>query len=47
MTAFSCILGMYSEDVFTMILNIITPVVLILLGVIMPYLARSDKEKFK
>ena len=44
-TAFCCILGMYSDDPFTMILNIITPIVLTLLGLIMPYLAKREKAK--
>ncbi len=42
-TAFCCILGMYSDDVFTMALNIITPVVLTALGLIMPYLAKKER----
>jgi amino acid transporter len=44
-TAFCCILGMYSDDPFTMLLNIITPIVLTLLGLIMPYLAKREKSK--
>ena len=44
-TAFCCILGMYSDDPFTMLLNIITPIVLTLLGLIMPYLAKREREK--
>jgi L-asparagine transporter-like permease len=44
-TAFCCILGMYSDDPFTMVLNIITPIVLTLLGLIMPYLAKREKAK--
>lgn len=46
-TAISCLMGMYSEDFFTMMLNIITPIVLTLLGLIMPYLARREREKKK
>ncbi len=42
-TAFCCILGMYSDDPFTMALNIITPVVLTALGLIMPYLAKRER----
>ncbi len=39
-TAFACIGGMYSTDMFKLVLNIVTPFVLIGLGVIMPYLAK-------
>ena len=35
-TAACCILGMYDEDLFTMILNIAAPVVLVVLGIILP-----------
>lgn len=45
LTAACCILGMYSEDKFTMILNIVTPIVLTALGMIMPYLAKREKAK--
>ncbi|AYF54878.1 amino acid permease [Clostridium botulinum] len=41
-TAFACIGGMYSTDMFKLVLNIITPFVLIGLGVIMPYLAKKN-----
>ena len=44
-TAFACIGGMYSEDRFQLILNIITPVILILLGLILPYFAKKEKIK--
>ena len=44
-TAASCILGMHSKDMFTMALNIITPLVLSVLGVIMPILAKSEAQK--
>ena len=44
-TAASCILGMHSKDLFTMALNIITPLVLSVLGVIMPILAKSEAQK--
>jgi len=44
-TAFACIGGMYSEDKFQLVLNIITPFVLILLGLIMPYLAKREQSK--
>ncbi|MBP3409592.1 MAG: amino acid permease [Clostridia bacterium] len=44
-TAACCIMGMYSKDAFTMILNIVTPCVLVGLGMIMPYLAKREREK--
>ena len=44
-TAASCILGMHSKDMFTMALNIITPLVLSVLGIIMPVLAKSESQK--
>ena len=45
LTAACCLLGMYSDDFFTMALNIITPIVLTALGVIMPYLAKRERAK--
>ena len=45
LTAACGILGMYSTDVFTMALNIITPVILTALGMIMPYLAKRERER--
>ena len=45
LTAACCILGMYSTDMFTMALNIITPIVLTALGMIMPYLAKRERER--
>lgn len=36
---------MYSDDMFTMALNIITPIVLTALGMIMPYLAKKERER--
>lgn len=42
-TALCCIMGMYSTDKFTMVLNIVTPIVLTALGMIMPYLARRGR----
>lgn len=44
-TAFACIMGMYSADKFQLIMNIITPFVLVGLGLIMPKLAQRDKKK--
>ena len=43
-TAFACIGGMYSEDKFQLILNIITPLVLVGLGLIMPKLAKKNSS---
>lgn len=43
LTLICCILGMYSDDKFTMILNIVTPVFLAALGVIMPLLAKRER----
>lgn len=40
-----CLLGMYSTDTFTMILNIVTPVVLVLLGLIMPKIRANQDAK--
>ena len=42
-TAFACILGIWSEDPFQLVLNIVTPFVLIGLGFIMPVIARRSK----
>lgn len=44
-TAIACIGGIYSEDPFQLILNIITPFVLVGLGLIMPYFAKREKLK--
>lgn len=43
-TAFACLGGMYSEDTFTLVLNIITPIVLVGLGLIMPKLAQKNNN---
>ncbi|MCT6891566.1 MAG: APC family permease, partial [Lactobacillus sp.] len=40
-----CLMGMYSSDPFTLCLNIATPVVLLLLGLIMPTIRRRQEEK--
>lgn len=42
-TAFACLGGMYSEDRFQLVLNILTPFVLLGLGLIMPKLAKKSK----
>ena len=44
-TAASCILGMYDADPFTFALNVITPLVLTALGVILPMIAKREKDK--
>ena len=44
-TAFACIGGMYSDDSFQLVLNIVTPFVLVGLGLIMPKLAEKDRNK--
>lgn len=43
-TAFACIGGMYSTDKFQLVLNILTPFILIALGLIMPYLAKKENK---
>ena len=42
-TAACCIMGVYSTDLFTMALNVITPVVLTALGIILPAIAKREK----
>lgn len=44
-TAACCIMGMYSDDPMTMALNIITPIVLTALGLILPKIAKREREK--
>lgn len=44
-TAFCCLFGMYSKDVGQMALNVITPIVLLGLGVILPMIRKSQDEK--
>ena len=43
-TAACCILGMYSTDLFTMALNVCAPIVLTALGLIMPAIAKREKQ---
>lgn len=43
-TAVCCVLGMYDKDPFTFALNVITPVVLTLLGIILPEIAKREKK---
>lgn len=47
LTAACCLFGMYSENRFTLLLNILTPIFLAALGVIMPLLARREHTKCK
>lgn len=42
-TAFSCALGIYSEDSFQLVMNIVTPFVLLALGLIMPAIAKRGR----
>ena len=45
-TLFACILGMYSQgSIFQTVLNICTPIVLVVLGLIMPTIAKKQKAK--
>lgn len=44
-TAICCIAGIYSEDPFQLMLNIITPLVLIGLGLILPIIRRAEDAK--
>lgn len=44
-TAFACLTGIYSEDPFQLILNIVTPFVLVGLGFIMPVIANKERRK--
>lgn len=44
-TAFACISGMYSKDTFQLTVNILTPFVLLGLGLIMPYFARKNNTQ--
>lgn len=42
-TAFACITGIYSEDPFQLVLNIVTPFLLVGLGFILPRLAARER----
>ena len=44
LTFISCLTGMYSDDKFTMLLNIVTPFFLAALGLIMPLLAKLERK---
>lgn len=43
-TAIACVLGIYSEDHFQLVLNIVTPFVLLGLGLIFPQIAKRQKK---
>lgn len=44
-TAFCCLFGMYSKDIGQMVLNVSTPIVLLILGIILPMIRKSQDEK--
>lgn len=44
-TAICCIMGMYNADPFTFAMNVITPIVLTALGIIMPQIAKRERQK--
>ena len=44
-TAFACLTGIYSDDAFQLVLNIVTPFVLVGLGFIMPVIAKRERER--
>lgn len=44
-TSFCCVCGIYDADSFTMMLNIITPFVLVALGLILPVIAKHERKK--
>ena len=44
-TAACCLMGMYDKDLFTMALNVITPIVLTALGIILPQIAKREHAK--
>jgi amino acid transporter len=43
-TAVCCLLGMYDKDPFTFALNIVTPIVLTLLGMVLPMIAKNEQK---
>jgi amino acid transporter len=43
-TAVCCIMGMYSTDLYTFAMNVITPIVLTALGVILPQIAKREAK---
>lgn len=44
-TAACCLLGVYDPDPFTMVLNIATPIILVILGMILPAIRKRQTEK--
>ncbi len=44
-TALCCIGGMYEKDLFTVLLNVCTPIVLCALGLILPMIKKSEDKK--
>lgn len=44
-TAACCIFGMYSKSLFDMSLNVITPIVLVVLGMILPAIKKREKQQ--
>lgn len=42
-TAFCCILGMFKGDTFAIVMNVATPIIFILLGMIMPTIAKKEE----
>ncbi len=45
-TAAACIMGIYSKDAFELIMNIVTPVVLVAIGFLLPAIAKRNKKAF-
>ena len=43
-TALACLGGIYSDDMFQLVLNILTPFVLLGLGLIMPAIAKKQRS---
>ncbi|MDD3369572.1 MAG: amino acid permease [Lachnospiraceae bacterium] len=46
-TAFACITGIYSEDPFQLVMNIVTPFFMVALGFIMSNIAKKQKAKLE
>ncbi len=44
-TAVSCIIGMYSENKFELIMNVVTPVILVLSGFLLPWITKKKSKK--
>lgn len=43
-TAFACVMGIYSEDTFELIMNIATPIILVAIGFLLPAIAKRKKK---